>query len=242
MASTPDYILAGAARLLSSLLPLFLRTPGAVSDVSRYATMRATVRRLLDDTRAAARSNTLADDLATIASNYRRSSDDPRAVIDGLLRVAIAARAFQPVEARSAVLLLQRTNEQVLTLLIESLALAECAQACAALVPRSNEDATRLRRVLTENFDRAIERAADFGHAMVLRALRDAQGKVARDLIERGRPLAHVVGYETATPLPAVVLAHRLYQDASRRDELTLENSATDHPAFMPMTGRAYSR
>lgn len=242
MASTPDYVLASAARILSALLPLFLRTPGTVTDSARYAATRARVRQILADTRAAARSSMLADDVTSIAAGYRAASGDMRRTIDGLLRVAIAARGFQPVEARSAVLAMQRQNEQILTLLFEAVALAECANACAKLVPRSNDEAARLRRLLTENFDRAIERAADFGQGLVQRSLREVQGKVARDLIGRGRPLAHLIAYDTAMPLPAVVLAHRLYQDAGRRDELTAENSATDHPAFMPMTGVAYSR
>ena len=62
-----------------------------------------------------------------------------------------------------------------------------------------------------------------------------------RDLTERGRPLPRYVTFETGLPLPAVVLAHRLYQDAGRADELAAENDAA-HPAFMPTAGRALSQ
>lgn len=239
--AVPDYVFAATARILDALLPLFLKTPGPVASPAAFATMRASVRRLLADTRAASRSVTLATDIAAIAEVYRTSSSDMRLVIAGLLRVATASRALEPVEARSAVRSVQRSNEQILSLLFEALALAEAAQASASLIPRSNDEASRLRSNLTMNFDYAIARAADFGQPLVLRVLRELQGKVARDLITRGRPLAHLVTYETLLPLPAVVLAHRLYQDAGRRDEIVAEN-ASDHPSFMPRTGKAYSR
>lgn len=238
----PDYALAGTTRILQALLPLFLKTPGPVASSAIHARTRATVRRLIADPRAAARSTTLAADVAAITAGYRAAASDMRLVISGLLRVATGARGFVPVEARTAVLAAQRSNEQLLTLLFEAVALAECAVAVADIVPRSNAEASALRRLLTENFDLAIARASAFEQPLVQRSLRETQGKVARDLIERGRPLAHLVSYETAVPLPAVVLAHRLYQDAGRRDELVAENAGTDHPSFMPMTGRAYSR
>lgn len=240
--ATPDYVFTATAAALKRLLPLFERTPGAISDPLLYAEYRRDVRRLLSDTRAAARSKTLAVSIADIASAYRRASGEPRLVIDGLLRIPVAARFIDPVVARSAVLAKQRANEQTLSLTFEAVALAEAAQAVAALVPRSYDEALTLRRALGTSFDITIERAADFGQPLVLRALREVQGKVIRDLIERGRPLARVVSYETGFPLPAVVLAHRLYQDAGRRDELFAENGGTDHPSFMPVSGRAFSR
>ena len=120
--------------------------------------------------------------------------------------------------------------------------LAGQAQAVSAVALRSHDEAQRLRARLVRSFDVGLDRASDRGDIEVMRLLRETLGKLARDLIERGRPLARIVSYETAVPLPAVVLAHMLYQDASRADELMAENAAHDHPAFMPMTGRAYSR
>lgn len=238
----PDYILGASQRILTALLPLFERTPGAITDLEDYARYRRDIRVLKADTRAAARREDLADRVAGIAASYRMCSADPRAVIDGLERVAVAARAFVPTTGRTAAARQQAINEQALCLLFEGVALAEIGNAVASLIPRSHDEALRLRQRLGRTFDIAIERASDQGAADVQRALRECQGRLVRDLIERGRPLARVVSYQTAIPLPAVVLAHRLYQDAGRADELRAENSATDHPAFMPFSGRAYSR
>lgn len=238
---TPDYVLAAVARILETLLPLFERTPGPVADTALYASYRRDIRVLLADTRAAARDVALPDTLASIAAAYRQAAADPRAVIAGLERIAVACRAIVPVEASSGTLYRQRENEQALTLTIECMALSEIGQAVAAFIPRSRDEAQSYRLRLGRAFDVTIERAAEQGATVVLRALRTAQAAMVRDLIERGRPLARLLAYETAVPMPAVVLAHRFYQDAGRTDELVAENGGTDHPGFMPMTGRAYS-
>jgi prophage DNA circulation protein len=241
-AYTPDYVLDGTARILGVLLPLFLRTPGVTVDGDSYAEYRHSVATLLGDRRAAARLSDLGARVAAIAAGYRQSTNDMRGALVGLERVVVAARAIQPAEARSAVLARQRGTEMALLLLFEIVAASEMANAVATLVPRSHDEAVALRQRMGRLLDLAIERAADQDAVPVMRALRDVQAKVTRDLIERGRPLARVVSYATGVPLPAVVLAHRFYQDAGRADELRAENAGTDHPGFMPMAGRAYSQ
>lgn len=238
----PDYVHAAVGRVLAALLPLFKRPAGAVADAAVYARTRRTIDVLLADPRAAARSDTLAADLVSIAQGYRTAAGDLRAAIDGLERVAVASRAVIPAQPRTATLALQRQAELGLAGLIEILALANIAIAVSDLRLRSHDEATRLRARLGRAFDLAIERAGERGDIDALRALRDTQAKVTRDLIERGRPLARMVGYATAVPLPAVVIAHRLYQDAGRAEELMAENPGFDHPGFMPMIGKALSR
>lgn len=239
--ATPDYILTSTERVLGDVLPLFRRTPGTVADVAVYARYRKKVDTLLGDTRAAARSTTLVADFAAITSGYRQAASDMAAVIDGLERVVVKVRLFQPVEATRGVLALQRQHELAMTTLLEVLALAEIANAVAIYEPPSYDVALRLRQRLSRLFDAGIERASDRQQTDVLLALREAHASLVRDLIERGRPLARITRYETGIPLPAVVLAHELYQDAGRADELRAENP-TDHPAFMPMAGKAHSR
>lgn len=242
MTGLPDYALSATARILTALLPLFERTPGPIADAERFSSYRYAVRRLKADTRAAARSETLAADIAGIASGYRAAASDMRAVIQGLERIVTAARAAPLSEPRSGTLIRQRENERALLLLFEAVALAEIANAVSSLAPRSYDEATTLRRRIGRAFDVTLDRASDMGHFELMRPLREAHAAMTHDLIERGRPLARLVTYETAVPLPAVVLAHRFYQDASRAAELRAENAGTDHPSFMPTTGQAYSR
>ena len=52
---------------------------------------------------------------------------------------------------------------------------------------------------------------------------------------ERASGLSELLQVTTAQPLPALTLANRLYQDATRADELVQE-ARVPHPAFMPTT------
>lgn len=240
--ATPDYILDSSERFLAAVLPLYRRTPGGVSDPVRYAAYRRKVDTLLADTRAAARSGLLVADLADISSGYREAATDMRSVIAGLERVVVAARAFVPVEPRTATLTLQRQHECELFGLVEALACVEIARALAALDLASHDEATRYRARMRRLFDLAIDRASEFGRIDVMRELRALHAAITRDLIERGRPLARLVGYEVGVPLPSVVLAHMLYQDAGRAAEIRRENAGHDHPSFMPVAGKVLSR
>jgi prophage DNA circulation protein len=59
-------------------------------------------------------------------------------------------------------------------------------------------------------------------------------------LVETARPLPRMLNYRFYLTMPNVVMAHRLYADASRADELRNENKIV-HPAFCPRQGRALS-
>jgi prophage DNA circulation protein len=239
---TPDYVLAGVRTVLEAVLPLLDRTPGVVADETLFAGYRRRLKVLADDPRAAARSATLAQDLAEIVDGYRAASADPAAVVAGLESVVVAVRGFVPVAAVNAVRARQRAVEVKFTTLVEALAVAGAVRAVSDLEIDSYEQAERLRARLRRLVDLAVERAADAEETLLVRALREAGGWVARDLIERGRPLARIVAYQTHVPLPAVVLAHRLYQDAGRAGELAAQNPGHDHPSFLPMAGKALSR
>lgn len=241
--AAPDWIFDATGGFLARVLPLLRRGAGATVDVASAARARRTLDRLAADPRAAARSSTLVADLAEVVASYRAASGDMRAVIAGLTRVVVAVRA-EPVivPATSASDRLRQSHELALGGYVEVLALAEIAAALARLRLDSHDEARTLRARLVRLYDIAIERAAERGDIDAAMALRTTLGALSRDLVERGRPLARITRYETAVPLPAVVLAHELYQDAGRSAELAAENPGHDHPAFMPMAGRARSR
>lgn len=239
---TPEPVIAGTVAILEAVLPLLRRTPGGIADHDRYSRYRRILDRIAADGRAAARSATLAIDLAEILAGYEACSTDPRAVIRNLDRVTVALRAYQP-DADSAIAARQRRRVEILLgTYLECLAVAAQARAVSVLEPQSYEETQTLSAALTRTFDLAIERAADQGLDALLPALRETRGCLVRDLVARGRPLARVVSYRTAVALPAVVVAHMLYQDAGRADDLRAMNPQHDHPAFMPLDGRALSR
>ncbi len=241
--AAPDWMFDSTAAVLRGILPLFYRRAGAIADATAEAAYRKTLGRLLTDTRAATRSSSLVADLAAVVSGYRLAAANLRAAIAGLERVVVAVRALDLVVApRTSVERRRQQHELALAGLIEVLAAAEIGNAVARLRLDSYDEARAMRARLARLFDLAIERAAERGDIDAATALRACLGALTRDLIERGRPLARIATYETPTPLPAVVLAWSLYQDAGRADELRAENPGHDHPAFMPMTGRARTR
>jgi hypothetical protein len=239
--NVPDYVLTATTRILDAFLPLLRRAPGPISDAALYASYRKTLDTLLNDTRAAARSTSLGVDIATVINGFRAASANPAAVIDTLDRVINAARAWVPVDARNDTLGLQRFSELSLCGLFEALAISAQCVAISTLTLTSYNQALAYRNRMRLTTDTAIDRASDAGQIAVVRALRDLQAKVTRDLINRGNALARIVTYSTGVPLPSVVLSYLLYQDGNRADELLAENPI-DHPSFMPMTGQALSK
>lgn len=240
--AAPDWMFDSTAALLAAVLPLFRRSPGAIADAAVYARYRRVIERLAADTRAATRSGTLGADLTTIVRGYREAAGDLGACVAGLERVVSAVRQFQIVApARTATETVRQQHELAVCGLIEALAVAEIAHCVARLPLGSYEEARGLRQRLGRLLDIAIERAAERGDIDTALQMRAVLGALTRDLIERGRPLARIVTYETALPMPSVVIAWDLYQDASRADELEAENAAP-HPSFMPVRGRARSR
>jgi len=240
--AAPDWMFDSTAAMLATVLPLFRRAP-PVSDAAIYARTRRTLDRLAADTRAATRSATLAADLTTVVVGYREAAADLRSCIAGLERVIVATRSFAVLmPASSPTEKLRQQHELALLGFIEALSLAQIGECVARLDIASYDEARALRARLGRLLDVGIERASergDVGTAMVMRSM---LGALVRDLIERGRPLARLSRYDTALPLPAVVLAHELYQDAGRAGELMAENGQFDHPSFMPVSGRARTR
>lgn len=59
-----------------------------------------------------------------------------------------------------------------------------------------------------------------------------------QDLAQRVQQLPQLIGYGLPSPLAAIALAYRLYQDATRATQLVQLNDAP-HPLFMPLCGQA---
>lgn len=79
---------------------------------------------------------------------------------------------------------------------------------------------------------------ADAGYDDVYLQLQELQSNVITTLETLGASLAHVQTVSFAKPLPALTLANRLYQDASRAEAL-VKMADPIHPAFMPTSFKA---
>ncbi|MBR0753513.1 hypothetical protein JQ604_15095 [Bradyrhizobium jicamae] len=104
----------------------------------------------------------------------------------------------------------------------------------------SRQDVDALKQQLLQPFQDAEEIAADEMDQMTFQALVALHGTVTNHLVATARPLPRMLNYQFFEPLPSLVMAYKLYDDASRCDELRAENKIV-HPAFCPMAGQALS-
>jgi prophage DNA circulation protein len=98
-------------------------------------------------------------------------------------------------------------------------------------VVATSEQATALRDALVLQLD--IELEVNDPPAEVATALTALRAAVVRDVAVRAEFLLKRSTYTPQAVLPALVLAHRIYQDAARFEELVARNGVS-HPAFMP--------
>jgi prophage DNA circulation protein len=104
----------------------------------------------------------------------------------------------------------------------------------------SRQDVDDVKNVINAGFSAMEEELADQMDAMTYRAVIALHASIVMHLYETARPLPRMINFRFNQALPSVVMAHRLYADAGRADELRRENKIV-HPAFMAMRGKALS-
>jgi prophage DNA circulation protein len=120
------------------------------------------------------------------------------------------------------------------------LCLATEAAIIAAMDFVSRQDVEAIKRQLYQPFRDAQEIAADDMDQATFQALISLNGAMVNHLVATARPLPRMLNFQFFEPLPSLVMAYKLYDDASRCDELREENKVV-HPAFCPPTGKALS-
>lgn len=122
----------------------------------------------------------------------------------------------------------QAANRQAIATLVRTTAVVRAAELTAGVDFVSRADAVAVRDELAGQLETLAESADDAGY----RALTDLRFAMVADLGRRSADLARVVRYTPTTTVPALVLAHRLYQDAGRADEIVGRNRIR-HPGFV---------
>jgi hypothetical protein len=103
----------------------------------------------------------------------------------------------------------------------------------------SRDDVNYVRQQMNDAFAVMEEVAADDMDQEIFQALIRLHAAIMFYLIETARPLPQMLNFTFFAPsLPTIILAYRLYADASRADELRNENKVV-HPAFARPYGRA---
>lgn len=136
----------------------------------------------------------------------------------------------QPVSRTTANRRLQADNQQALVDLVRQTAVIEAARLSSQIDYPSQQDAVTIRDELTDRLDGEMETTTDDDTYQALAALRFA---VVQDVTSRGADLARLVSYTPNITLPALVVAHSLYGDATLADDLVARNKIR-HPGFVP--------
>lgn len=125
-------------------------------------------------------------------------------------------------------------SESMNTLII---VLCSGAMVCAATDanPTSREEAEQITQRAARQLDTALVLAGDRGDDDMYVSLLGVRTSFLSTMNARSSGLSELMQVTTIKPLPALTLANRLYQDASRADELVQE-VRVPHPAFMPIT------
>lgn len=121
-----------------------------------------------------------------------------------------------------------------------NLALATEGRIIADTEFKSRNAAIVLKDQMNEAFDAMEEIAADAMDTFTYRALIALHAAVSEHLITAQYPLPVMLAFRFAAPGPTLVQAYRLYDDASRADEI-LENNGVVHPLFARSEGVALS-
>ena len=123
----------------------------------------------------------------------------------------------------------QTANRAALEALFQLGAVTAAAEASAEAEYPSAAEALAARDAILAALDAQMETAGDELYPALV-ALRAA---LVADIAARGANLPGVVNFTPAAVLPAVVIAHRLYGDATQADSLVVRN-AIRHPGFVP--------
>ncbi|PXW23412.1 DNA circularization protein [Paraburkholderia caballeronis] len=117
-------------------------------------------------------------------------------------------------------------------------AIAAIAQTVANWQPASADDAAAMTSTVTDLLDAEIETAANADDDASFGALRELRNGVVTDLRSRGGGLAALATMTFSDTMPALTIAHRVYGDATRADQLVQQVQPV-HPLFMPTSFRA---
>jgi prophage DNA circulation protein len=134
-----------------------------------------------------------------------------------------------PGDAPTPMRLQELANKAAIEQLVSLACLATCCEVAAKITYESADQALAVRRFLTDLLDNDSDTSTDDD---IYGALVDLRTALLRHLsIEAGK-LPSVRRYTPAQTLPALVIAHELYGDATRESELLARNDVSN-PCFV---------
>jgi prophage DNA circulation protein len=123
----------------------------------------------------------------------------------------------------------QAQNLDAFNALVRQAAIIEAARTSSTIDFSSYDEAESVKETLVDAIDTELLEASDTVYA----ALVDLRAAVVKDISTRGADLSRIVSFTPAQTAPALVIAHRLYGDGGRAEEIIARNKIR-HPLFVP--------
>ncbi len=170
--------------------------------------------------------SSLADRLSGVVSGLFPSDlSDPVSVGKSLFTYSKPSPTASPLSTMGS---RAEKNANAVADLVRRVALTETANSVAAKDFKTYDDALATRDILVDALDDEAAKASD----PVYRSLTDLRVAVVKDISGRSA-LPRVATYKPAETLPALVVAHSIYGDADRADEICTRNRVR-HPGAVP--------
>lgn len=209
-----------AAAMLRGFLDILLSSIPS----SPITAERNTVRRLVSVLRANAESAIRGQTLGTQLEEIMQAAD-------------AAGANFAGVDLARQHLMAQAASRSLYTQIVFRAALIMTLGLQSKLVARikfkTQMQCRNMMNYMHDAFDAAKAIGIDEIDVLVYQAIIAMSGALTNHLAVTELQLPRMVTYQTAFPMPSLYLAQRIYQDASRADEIADQNDVV-HPAFCP--------
>ncbi|HCB1534220.1 TPA: DNA circularization protein [Citrobacter braakii] len=133
----------------------------------------------------------------------------------------------------------QSDSSKAISATINTLIIVLCTGAMTSSAadanPTSRDEAEQLAQRVSQQLDEALVVVGDRADDELYNALLGIRTAFISTMMARSSGLSDLMLVTMTQPIPALTLANRLYQDASRADEL-IQEARVPHPAFMPLT------
>lgn len=137
---------------------------------------------------------------------------------------------FAPITPTTTMRAQAATNQTAMIDLVRGLAAVEAAQASADIPFTVYDDAVTVRDQVATSLDERMMTAPD----RVYQSLSSLRAASIRDITTRGADLSRLSNVINDADTPALVLAQRLYGNASRESDVLTRNPTIRHPGFIP--------
>lgn len=177
------------------------------------------------------------DNSATVDDFVERTSQVVTAIINSTGGVNERISALEKLANALSTTYQQSAADRQIAATINTLIIVLCSGAMASVAseanPSSSNEANLITESVVEQLDRALVVTGDRGDDALYNTLLELRSVFLLTMGGVANNLSDLMQYQTAKPIPALTLANRLYQDASRADEL-IQSTHVPHPAFMP--------